>query len=381
MPLKLPATAPRYWPRFRSPLRSTALTARLGRVLGICFGICFVTGLLSHYQYQPWSWLPGAGAPGVDLPRHAGRARRHRHVCDPAAVGQAVVGLPEPVPLAAGELGQERGRALVGGVLVASALVQLFTGFFNALNWYPWSWSFVPVHRFLAYVVIGSILLHIAIKLPDIKYGLRTKLADGDVLTEKPWRRTRTRYSNNEPHQPPPPTDRDLPARRADRHRRRHRRGRGDERRADAHPARTDRIARDPAVEQRSAAGAGQPHRRPGPGERSAPSTRIGSCTSRARDPFVLTTRRPGGLAATRRTSRSRASRGGASAPTGAGCACSTSCGGPAGRRLGGRRSSRSSRRVPTTSRTSTGRRWRMRCSRPTSTASAWMSTTAIRCG
>ncbi|MDT4912093.1 MAG: hypothetical protein QOC66_1221, partial [Pseudonocardiales bacterium] len=56
-------TAPPIWPRFTSTLRSTALTARVGRILGICFAICFVTGLLSHYQYHPWSWLPEPASP------------------------------------------------------------------------------------------------------------------------------------------------------------------------------------------------------------------------------------------------------------------------------------------------------------------------------
>ena len=47
-------------------------------------------------------------------------------------------------------------------VLVGSALVQLVTGFLNTLHWYLWPWDFASVHRFLAYVVIGSILLHVA---------------------------------------------------------------------------------------------------------------------------------------------------------------------------------------------------------------------------
>ena len=61
--LRLPDAPPRQWPRFTSPLHSPAVAARVGRVLGICFGICFVTGMLSHYQYQPWSWLPEPAAP------------------------------------------------------------------------------------------------------------------------------------------------------------------------------------------------------------------------------------------------------------------------------------------------------------------------------
>ena len=54
---------PEWWPAFSSPMRSTAVTARVGRLLGISFSICFVTGLLSHYQYQPWSWLPEPASP------------------------------------------------------------------------------------------------------------------------------------------------------------------------------------------------------------------------------------------------------------------------------------------------------------------------------
>ena len=54
---------PAFWPRFTSPVRSTAVTARLGRVLGILFGICFATGLASHYQYHPWTWLPEPASP------------------------------------------------------------------------------------------------------------------------------------------------------------------------------------------------------------------------------------------------------------------------------------------------------------------------------
>jgi DMSO/TMAO reductase YedYZ molybdopterin-dependent catalytic subunit len=86
---------------------------------------------------------------------------------------------------------------------VSSALVQLVTGFLNTLAWYPWPWNFVLVHRFLAYVVIGSILLHVAVKLPDIKYGLGTKVADGDVLTEVPWSENPDAHSNAGPLPPP----------------------------------------------------------------------------------------------------------------------------------------------------------------------------------
>jgi molybdopterin-dependent oxidoreductase-like protein protein len=207
VPPTLPADPPRWWPHFSSTLRSTAVTARVGRLLGICFGICFVTGLLSHYQYQPWTWLPEPSAPVWGY-----RLTQGVHVVTGTAAIPLLLlklwsvypNLFRWPPLTSAKNAAER---LSLAVLVASALVELFTGFFNSLNWYPWSWSFVPVHRFLAYVVIGSILLHIAVKLPDIKYGLRTKVAQGDVLTEQPWSQNPDSYSNNDnTHQPPPRT-------------------------------------------------------------------------------------------------------------------------------------------------------------------------------
>lgn len=206
--MKLPETPPPFWPRFTSPLRSTAVTARVGRVLGICLGICFVTGLLSHYQYQPWSWLPEPAAPVWGY-----RVTQGLHVATgTAAIPLLLVKLwsvyPKLFRWPAVKSALQALERLSIALLVASALVELFTGLFNALNWYPWSWDFVPVHRFLAYVVIGSILLHIAVKLPDIKYGLRTKVAVGDVLTEIPWEDNPAAYSNNaDTHQPPPPTE------------------------------------------------------------------------------------------------------------------------------------------------------------------------------
>jgi DMSO/TMAO reductase YedYZ molybdopterin-dependent catalytic subunit len=189
-------TRPSWWPRFSSTLRSTAVTARIGRVLGIAFGICFVTGLLSHYQYHPWSWLPEPARPAWGY-----RLTQGIHVATGTAsipllfvkLWSVYPNLFRWPPVRSVRHALERFSLFV---LVSSALVQLFTGFFNALNWYPWSWDFVPVHRFLGYVVIGSILLHIGVKLPDIKYGLSVKVADADVLTEVPWSENPLAHSN-----------------------------------------------------------------------------------------------------------------------------------------------------------------------------------------
>ena len=182
-----PPTRPRWWPSFNSTIRSTALTARLGRVLAIAISISFLTGLLSLYQYEPWAWLPAPASPAWGY-----RVTQGVHV----ATGTATIPLVlvklwsvypntfrwPPFPSVKRVL-----ERLSLAILVGSILVQLVTGFLNVLNWYPFPWDFVSVHHYLAYVVVGSVLLHIGVKLPDIRYGLQTKLPEGDVLTEIPW--------------------------------------------------------------------------------------------------------------------------------------------------------------------------------------------------
>ncbi len=198
---------PPFWPRFTSPVRSTAVTARLGRVLGIMFGICFVTGLASHYQYHPWSWLPEPASP-VWLYR----VTQGTHVvtgiaCIPLLLVKLWSVYPNLFRWPAVRSAAQAIERLSVFVLVSSSLLQLFTGFFNILGWYPWPWHFVRVHHYLAYVVIGSILLHIAVKLPDIAYGLRTRVADGDVLTETPWSENPDSHSNAGADVLPPPPE------------------------------------------------------------------------------------------------------------------------------------------------------------------------------
>jgi hypothetical protein len=181
------ATRPRWWPRFRSTLRSTALTARLGRALAIAISISFLTGLLSLYQYEPWSWLPEPASPAWGY-----RFTQGVHVATgTATIPLVLVKLWSVYPNAFRWPPFRSVKRVIEllslVILIGSILLQLATGFLNVLNWYPFPWDFVSVHHYLAYVVVGSVLLHIGVKLPDIRYGLQTKLAEGDVLTEIPW--------------------------------------------------------------------------------------------------------------------------------------------------------------------------------------------------
>jgi hypothetical protein len=205
MPTPTGPPRPTWWPHFSSPLRSTALTARLGLALGIAFGVCFLTGMLSYAQYLTWAWLPKPAVPVWGY-----RLTQGVHV----ATGLASIPLlgvklwsvyPNTFrwpPVSSVTRGLERASL---ALLVSATLVQLVTGFVNLLGWRPFRWDFVVVHYALAYVVVGSVLLHVAVKLPDIRYGLQTRLADGDVLTEVPWQENPDSHSNAGPLPPPAP--------------------------------------------------------------------------------------------------------------------------------------------------------------------------------
>jgi hypothetical protein len=172
----LPETPPKFWPKFESPLHSPAVTARVGRVLGIFIGICFITGLLSHYQYAPWGWLPEPASPAWGY-----RFTQGLHVITGiTSIPLLLVKLWSVYPRlfawppAKGLLdGLERGSI---AILVSATLLELATGFMNILRWYAVPWGFVYVHYSLAYIIAGSLLLHIAVKLPIIRQGLATPL-------------------------------------------------------------------------------------------------------------------------------------------------------------------------------------------------------------
>jgi DMSO/TMAO reductase YedYZ molybdopterin-dependent catalytic subunit len=162
---------------FTSWLRSPAVTARVGLWLGICFGLAFLTGLVSHWAQTPSPWLPFPTSPGWGY-----RVTQGVHViAGTAAVPLLLVKLWTVFPkLLARPPREVRELTLHGlervsiAVLVGAAIFQLVTGLANAAQWYPWHFNFRPTHYALAWVAIGSLLVHVAVKLPIIRTALTT---------------------------------------------------------------------------------------------------------------------------------------------------------------------------------------------------------------
>jgi hypothetical protein len=164
---------------FTSRLRSAAVTARVGLWLGICFGIAFATGLVSHYAQNADHPVPFPTGPVWGY-----RVTQGLHVISgTAAVPLLLVKLWTVYPRLFRR--PERGTrrlvldALERGsiaVLVASAIFQLATGLLNSAQWYPWAFSFRATHYALAWVAIGSLTVHIAVKLPIIRRALTSDI-------------------------------------------------------------------------------------------------------------------------------------------------------------------------------------------------------------
>ncbi|WP_434614757.1 molybdopterin-dependent oxidoreductase [Arthrobacter sp. A5] len=154
--------------KFASPVRSTRLTVVLGRWLGICFTVCFATGLFSHGLQNPPSWMLFPTRPVGIYQLTQGLHITSGIASIPLLLAKLWSVYPELLkwpPVRSVVHALERGSI---ALLVASSLVQVVTGLINTYKWYPWPFPFRETHYWLSWVVWGSLLLHIAVKLPLI---------------------------------------------------------------------------------------------------------------------------------------------------------------------------------------------------------------------
>ncbi|SRR5579884_645340 len=162
---------------FRSSLHDERTAALIGTALGIAFTTAFLTGLISHELQlrHPPTWIP-------DRPVWIYRFTQGLHVASGLAaiplllaklwtVYPRLFGWP---PLSSIRHGLERLSILV---LVAGAIFQLVTGLLNVIQWYPWAFAFVPTHYQVAWITVGALIVHIAVKAPAIARGYRRPAA------------------------------------------------------------------------------------------------------------------------------------------------------------------------------------------------------------
>lgn len=165
---------------YSSVLHSPRVAARVGLWLGVTLGLCFITGLLSHLIQHPPSWF---GWP--TRPIWLYRLTQGVHIASGIA-SIPLLGIKLWVvsprlwrrPLLSGLVNALERISIL--TLIASAAFELFGGLLNIAEFYPWTYFFPSVHYAVAWIVIGSLLVHIAVKLPVIRSALSRPVSEAD---------------------------------------------------------------------------------------------------------------------------------------------------------------------------------------------------------
>ncbi len=161
-----------------SPVRTPRTVVVLGRLLGPAYLVCFLTGFYSYLLQHPPDWFVFPTQPANLFQLTQGLHVTTGTMLLPLLVAKlwAVYPLlfewpPVRSPLHAIE------RASIAG-LVAVSIVEPVIGLINTAQWYPWGFPFVETHYLLAWVLIGLLAVHIAVKLPTIVKHWRREASD-----------------------------------------------------------------------------------------------------------------------------------------------------------------------------------------------------------
>jgi DMSO/TMAO reductase YedYZ molybdopterin-dependent catalytic subunit len=162
---------------FHANLHEERTTSLVGTALGIAFAVAFVTGIISHELQHPPSWLPLPTRPVWFY-----RFTQGLHVASGLAAIPLLLAKLWTVyprlfawpPITSVINALER---LSIGVLVAGAVFELVTGLLDTAQWYAWHFPFIQTHFWVAWITVGALLLHLAVKAPAIARGLRPRRA------------------------------------------------------------------------------------------------------------------------------------------------------------------------------------------------------------
>ena len=173
-----------------APSRNPRMAVVLGRVLGAAFLLCFATGIISHLHQDP---IPGMVF--LTRPVWLYQVSQGIHIttgiaCFPLLFAKLYAVFPElfqrPPVRSVAHLLERASIAL----FVAASLVEITIGLLNTYQFYSlFPFSFRDTHYVLSFVVVGSLAIHIAVKLPVIARYWRARDAyapDGSVVEIEP---------------------------------------------------------------------------------------------------------------------------------------------------------------------------------------------------
>ncbi|MCU1413303.1 MAG: molybdopterin-binding protein [Microbacteriaceae bacterium] len=153
----------------QTPSRNPRTAVALGRLLGFAFILCFATGIYSHFIQDP---LPGMHF--LTRPVWLYQVTQGIHItagiaCFPLIFAKlySIFPLLFQTPPVKGVVHLLE-RASIA-LFVASSLFEITIGLINTFQWYAlFPFPFRQTHFSISFVVIGSLAIHIAVKLPII---------------------------------------------------------------------------------------------------------------------------------------------------------------------------------------------------------------------
>ncbi len=152
-----------------APSRGPRTAVVVGRLLAIAFLVCFGTGIYSHFLQDPLPWMVFPTRPIWLYQVTQGIHITAGILCFPLILAKLYSVYPQlftfpPVR----SFPQFLERASIA-IFVAASLVQITIGLLNTYQWYQlFPFPFRQTHYALSFVVIGSLAIHIAVKLPII---------------------------------------------------------------------------------------------------------------------------------------------------------------------------------------------------------------------
>ncbi|MEF2976652.1 molybdopterin-dependent oxidoreductase [Subtercola sp. YIM 133946] len=151
-----------------APTRNPRLAVVLGRLLATAFLLCFATGLYSHFLQQPLPWMRFPTQPTNLYQLTQGIHITAGIACFPLIFGKLYTVFPNlfQTPPVSGLKGLLE-RASIA-LFVGASLVEIVIGLLNTYQFYLWPFGFRETHFALSFVIIGSLAIHIGVKLPII---------------------------------------------------------------------------------------------------------------------------------------------------------------------------------------------------------------------
>ena len=169
-------TPPPMWPKPPTRLRDAASAVAVGRWLGPAFGLCMLTGIFSHFEQHPTGWFPLPTGPTWIFQLTQGLHVGTGLAAIPLLLAKLWTVYPRLFSGPPARTVVEALERVSIAVLVSAAVFELVTGLFNILQWYPWPFGFIQAHWWVAWLAIGALLLHLAVKAPLIAAHWRQSL-------------------------------------------------------------------------------------------------------------------------------------------------------------------------------------------------------------